>query len=224
MADEQSGGFLPPEPAGPEPELEGRPQPAAGVGEPGPQAPPGGQAPPPPAGQGYAPPPSGQYYGAPGQGWQAPPGGGWAPPPGQGWQAPPPPWGYPQPQVPDNNPAIAGFVVSLVSVTLLLFSAGLSSIVSVGCSIAAIVLGRKGVKKVDAGETPKHKSLAQASFWIGVAGLVVAVVATLAWIAIVIAIAVDEDSRQDFENEFDESRSISLILVPAVRLLAQIVT
>jgi hypothetical protein len=40
----------------------------------------------------------------------------------------------------------------------------------------------------------------------------------------VIAIAVDEDSRQDFENEFDESRSISLILVPAVRLLAQIVT
>ena len=223
MADE-SGGFLPPEPAGPEPELEGRPQPAAGAGEPGPQAPPGGQAPPPPAGQGYAPPASGQYYGAPGQGWQAPPGGGWGPPPGQGWQAPPPPWGYPQPQVPDNNPAIAGFVLSLVSVTLLLFSAGLSSIVSVGCSIAAIVLGRKGVKKVDAGETPKHKGLAQASFWIGVAGLVVAVVATLAWIAIVIAIAVDEDSRQDFENEFDDSRSISLILVPAVRLLAQIVT
>jgi hypothetical protein len=226
MADEQSGGFLPPEPAGPEPELESRPQPAAGAGEPGPQAPPGGQAPPPPAGQAYAPPASGQYYGAgaPGQGWQAPPGGGWGPPPGQGWQAPPPPWGYPQPQVPDNNPAIAGFVLSLVSVTLLLFSAGLSSIVSVGCSIAAIVLGRKGVKKVDAGETPKHKSLAQASFWIGVAGLVVAVVATLAWIAIVIAIAVDEDSRQDFENEFDDSRSISLILVPAVRLLAQIVT
>jgi hypothetical protein len=210
MADELSGGFLPPEPPGPEPELEP------------PQAPPGGQVPPPPAGQGYAPPASGQYGAAPGQGWQAPPGGGWGPPPGQGWQAPPL-WGYPQPQVPDNNPAIAGFVLSLVSVTLVLFSLGLSSIVSVGCSIAAIVLGRKGVKKVETGETPKHKGLAQASFWIGIAGLVVAVLATLAWIAFVIAIAVDDDFRRDFENDDDRSGSISVI-VPALRLLAQIVT
>ena len=115
-------------------------------------------------------------------------------------------------------------MLSLVSVGLLLFSAGLSSIVSVGCSIAAIVLGRKGIKKVEAGETPKSKGLAQASFWIGIAGLVLSVIATLAWIAIVVAIAVDEDTRRDFENEFDnefdQSRSISAILVPALRLMA----
>jgi hypothetical protein len=126
--------------------------------------------------------------------------------------------------VPDNTPAVAGFVLSLVSVGLLLFSAGLSSIISVGCSIAAIVLGRKGVKKVDAGETPKQKSLAQAAFWIGIAGLVLSVLASLAWIAIVIAIAVDEDTRRDFENEFDESRSIAALIAPALRLMAQFLT
>jgi hypothetical protein len=211
VADEHSGGFLPPEPAGPEPEIEGRPAPS-------PQAPPPGQA--------YAPPAAGQAYGAapPAQGYPPPPGAGWGPPPGHAWQQAPPPWGYPQPQVPDNTPAVAGFVLSLVSVGLLLFSAGLSSIISVGCSIAAIVLGRKGVKKVDAGETPKQKSLAQAAFWIGIAGLVLSVLASLAWIAIVIAIAVDEDTRRDFENEFDESRSIAALIAPALRLMAQVLT
>jgi hypothetical protein len=214
VPDEPSGGFLPPEPPGPEPEIESRPAP-------GPQA---------PAGQGYAPPaaPTQGAAPAPGQAWQAPPGGGWGPPPGHGWQPQPPPWGYPQPQAPDNTPAVAGFVLSLVSVGLLLFSAGLSSIVSVGCSIAAIVLGRKGIKKVEAGETPKSKGLAQASFWIGIAGLALSVIATLVWIAIIVAIAVDEDTRRDFENEFDndfdESRSISTVLVPAVRLMAYFLT
>ncbi|HEX2415282.1 MAG TPA: hypothetical protein VHJ37_08710 [Thermoleophilaceae bacterium] len=211
MADEHSGGFLPPEPAGPEPEIEGRPAS-------GPQAP--------PPGPGYVPPAAGQAYGAapPAPGYQPPPGAGWGPPPGQGWQQAPPPWGYPQPPVPDNTPAVAGFVLSLVSVGLLLFSAGLSSIISVGCSIAAIVLGRKGIKKVDAGETPKQKSLAQAAFWIGIAGLVLSVLASLAWIAIVIAIAVDEDTRRDFENEFDESRSIAALIAPALRVMAQFLT
>ena len=202
MDGEERGGFLPPEPAGPEPELAARP--AAS----------GPAASPPPA----------QSYAPPAQAHAPPPGGGWAPPPGPSWQPAPQPWGYAQPQPPDNNPAVAGFVLSLVSLGLLLFSAGLSSIVSVGCSIAAIVLGRKGVRKVDAGETPKQRSLAQAGFWIGIGGLVLAVLATLAWIAFVIVIATNDEARQDFENEFDESRSIAAAVAPALRLVAHLVT
>jgi hypothetical protein len=210
VADESSGSYLPPEPAGPEPEIEGRPEPATQ-----PQPAPGYAAPP----QQPAPPP-GQPYGAPQSQYQPPAGPGWGPPQGQGWQQPQPGWGYYQPPVPDNTPAIAGFVLSLVSIALLLFSAGLSSLISVGCSIAAIVLGRKGVKKVEAGETPKQKGLAQASFWIGISGLVLAALATLAWVAIFVAIAVDEDTRRDFENEFDDSNSITALALPAVRLMA----
>ncbi|MGH2824070.1 MAG: hypothetical protein ACRDLY_13810, partial [Thermoleophilaceae bacterium] len=86
---EGSSQFLPPRPAGPEPELGARPAPAP---------------PPPPA------------YGD---------------------------WQQPKPQ-PDNGPAVAGFVLSLVSGGLLVISIGLSSIVSVACAILGLVYSRRG--------------------------------------------------------------------------------
>ena len=174
---EQGQGFLPPEPPGPEPELGGRPAP------PPPPEPPPQQQPPPPQTYGYPPPP------------------GYGPPPGQ----PHPGWGYaPQPQVPDNGQAVAGFILSLVSVGLLVISAGLSSIVSIGCAIAGIVCSRNGKRKVDAGETPKHRSLAQAGFIIGWVGLALSVLATLAWIAVIAFSSGDQD--------FDWENTVSLIL------------
>src|SRR5918996_1238846 len=125
--DEPGREFLPPQPAWPEPELGSRPAPAA---------PP---APPPPAYGGWQPPQP--------PGWQAPPPGPQqAPPPGQqqaappGWQQPPPPgWGYPAQAQPDNGPAVAGFVLSVVSGGLLLISFGVSSIISLACAIFGLV-------------------------------------------------------------------------------------
>jgi hypothetical protein len=169
-------GFLPPEPAGPEPELGDRPQ-----GPPPPPPPPPqtyGYPPPPPPGYGYPPaPPPGQAY---------PPPPGYAYPPQQ-------PWAYPQQAVPDNGQAVAGFVFSLVALGLLVISAGLSTIVSVGCAIVGIVCSRNGKRKVDAGETPKHRGLAQAGFIIGWVGLALSILATIAWI-LVIVLAATEDS------------------------------
>lgn len=164
-------GFLPPEPAGPEPELGGPPAPA-----PGPQ-----QAPP---GYGYPPPPPGQPY--------------------------PPAWGYPQPPVPDNGPAVVGFVFSLVSAGLLVISGGFSSIVSIACAIVGIVYSRKGKQKVDAGETPKHRGLAQAGFIIGWVSLFLAVLATIAW-TLVIVLAITDDNFN-----WDDSQTIRVTAV-AVR-------
>jgi hypothetical protein len=193
-------GFLPPEPAGPEPELGGRPpqQPQAPPQQPQqPQPPP--QQPPPQAPQqqqqtyGYPPPP-------PGYGYPPPP-----PPPGYGYQAPPgygqpAPWGY-QPAVPDNGQAVAGFVFSLVSLGLLVISAGLSTIVSIGCAIAGIICGRNGKRKVDAGETPKHRGLAQAGYIIGWVSLALSILATIAWIIILI-VAINDPSS------FDDSQTV----------------
>jgi hypothetical protein len=168
-------GFLPPEPAGPEPELGARPPRAAPPPPQQPQQPPPGYGypqPPPP------PPPPGYGYPQP-------------PPPGYGY---PPPWGYaPQPPVPDNGQAIAGFVLSLVSVGLLVISAGLSSIVSIGCAIPGIVCSRNGKKKVDAGQTPKHRGLAQAGFVIGWVALFLSLLATIGWI-LVFALGADSSS------------------------------
>jgi hypothetical protein len=187
--DERSGGFLPPRPAGPEPELGGAPtrrQPATG------QPPPG--------------------YGSQGQPQ--------APPPPHGWQAPP--WGYaPAVREPDNGPAIAGFVLSLVSGGLLLFSAGLSTLISVGCAVAGLIYSRKGKRKVEAGETSKNSGLAQAGFIISIVSLVLSILATAFWVVILVLALVDED----VQRELDDSPSVRASLWvtgAAVRMAAQL--
>jgi hypothetical protein len=98
--------------------------------------------------------------------------------------------------VPDNGQAVAGFVFSLVSLGLLVISAGLSTIVSIGCAIAGIVCSRNGKKKVDAGLSPKHRGLAQAGFIVGWVSLGLSVLATIAWI-IVMVVAISEESSND---------------------------
>jgi hypothetical protein len=200
--DQGQSGFLPPEPAGPAPELGGRPA-----------QPPPAAAPPPVYGQGQQ--QEQQAYPPPAYG-QAPPAGAWYPPPQ--------PWAYPQQAVPDNSQAVAGFILSLVAGGLLLISAGLSSIISVGCAIAGLVLSRRGVKRVDAGETPKNRSLGQAGFWIGLVSLILSAIATAAWVAVFIAALSDEDFRDDLEREFDESESLSVVGALAVRAALQLLT
>ena len=191
---ERDSGFLPPEPAGPEPELNEPPA----KQEPPPPSPP----PPPPQQQqtyGYPPPPPGQPYyqpPPPGYGQQAQQG---YPPPGY-----PPPWGYAQPPVPDNGQAVGGFVFSLVALGLLVISAGLSTIVSLGCAIAGIILGRNGKRKVDRGETPKHRGLAQAGFIIGWVSLALSVLATIGWILFIVLAATNDDFNWE---DYDSTRA-----------------
>jgi hypothetical protein len=195
-------GFLPPEPAGPEPELGGRPP--QGPQPPAPQPP---VAQPPPPGYGYPPPPPGAPPAAqpppgygyppppPGQAYPPPPGYGYPPPPGYAY---PPPWGYPQqPPAPDNGQAVAGFVCSIVSIGLLFISAGLSTIFSIGGAIAGIICSRNGKRKVDAGETPKHRGLAQAGFIIGWISLALSLLATIAWILVFAFAGIEEGSGSD---------------------------
>jgi hypothetical protein len=232
-------GFLPPEPAGPEPELGGRPpqapppagpgaQPPAGPGAPPPGAPgvppPGyGYPPPPPGpapppgqaapGYGYPPPPPGQAYPPPpGYGYGYPPG--TAPPPGYAY---PPPWGYAQQRVPDNGPAVAGFVFSLVSGGLLIISGGFSSVISIACAIVGIIYSRKGKQKVDAGETPKQRGLAQAGFIIGWISLGLAVLATIAW-SLILAFAIT-DENWDWGTEPETVRVTAAMLGAGARFI-----
>jgi hypothetical protein len=147
--------FLPPQPAGPEPELGGRPaRPTLA--------------------------PSAPSYDA--------------------WQRPAP--------EPDNGPAVAGFVLSLVSGGLLIVSLGLSTIVSLTCAILGLVYSRRGKRKVESGETTKNAGLANAGWIISIVSLVVSILATLLYVLLVIALATDDQFREDFENEFDDSNTI----------------
>ena len=175
-------GFLPPEPAGPEPDLEARPAPAT----------------PHPVYHGYAPPAEHKAHAPPPTGAA----GGYQP----GWvaQSPggqPQQWGYgTPPAVPDNGSAVAGFSLALTSAGLLLLSAGASSIISVVCAGLGIHFSRKGRARVDRGETPKHRGLAQAGFVIGIVSLVLALLATIFWGLYV----TDEEFRENLDDELDD--------------------
>ena len=83
--------------------------------------------------------------------------------------------------------------------------AGISSIVSVVCAGLGIFYSLKGRRRVDRGETPKHRSLAQAGFVTGIVTLVLAVLATAFWALFGILYATDEGFRQDLEDDSDGS-------------------
>jgi hypothetical protein len=139
------------------------------------------------------------------------------PAPAYGWQQPA------QPQ-PDNGPAVAGFVLSIVSVSLLVLSAGLSSLISLGCSIVGIVYSRKGKRKVESGETTKNAGLAQAGFIVGIVSVCLSALASAIWLAVLIAAASDEEFRDDIEREFDNSESIRAGLQAAAAIGRLLVT
>jgi hypothetical protein len=187
--------FLPPLPPGPEPELGGRPAGAR------PQA--TGSSPSPPAVA-----PGWQQPGVPG--WQGPTHDRQAP---AGWPPPAAPWTYsPGAAVPDNGQAVAGFVLSLVAGGLLVLSFGVSSIVSIACAAFGIVYSRKGRTKVDAGETPKHRGLAQAGFITGIVVVVLSVLATAFWLLILILYLTNDQFHDDLQRELDNPNTVSAML------------
>jgi hypothetical protein len=198
--------FLPPEPAGPEPEL----RPGDGPRAPAEQAsqqqqPP--QQPPPPGWQQPPPPPP-----PPGYGYAPPPPPGWQPPPPPGWQPPPPGYGYyppPPPPQPDNGAAVAGFVTSIVAAALLLMSAGFAGPISLIAAPFGIHYSRKGKRAVDEGKTPKHRGLAQAGFITGIITLVLSVIVTIFWVVVLVVAIRDGDfdsDNLDNNGDFDSTR------------------
>jgi hypothetical protein len=169
---EGSSRFLPPQAAGPEPELGPRPAPPPAAPEPAPE-----------------------------------------PAPAPAWSQPP------QAAQPDNGPAVAGFVLSVVSAGLIVITFGLSSIVSLGCAIAGMVYSRKGKQKVERGETTKNAGLANAGWIISIVALVLSALATILYAFIAILLATDADFRDDFERELDNSETIRAVVRVAVALV-----
>ena len=114
---------------------------------------------------------------------------------------------------------MAGFVLSLVSMSLLVISFGLSSVISLGCSIFGIVYSRKGKQKVERGETSRHAGLANAGWIISIVGVVLSALATIVYVMIAVLLATDDEFRDDFEREFDNSETIRAVVRVAVALV-----
>jgi hypothetical protein len=123
-----------------------------------------------------------------------------------------------RPPEPHNNPAVAGFALSLTGGGLLFFFAGLSTLLSLGLAIAGIMYSRKGRERVDKGETTKQRDLAQAGFVIGIVSAVLSVLATLGWGALIIAAITDEEFQRELEQGSSGTIAIT-VLKGAISLL-----
>jgi hypothetical protein len=158
---------------------------------------------------------------------QPPPQPGWQQPPAGYWQ-PQQPWQQPGPQEPDNGPAVAGFVLSMIAAGLMVLSLLLLSFVCVVLAILGIVYSRRGKRKVEAGETRKHRGLAQAGYVTGLVTLVIAVPVTILEIVFLIAYASDEEFREDIQDDWDQEFNNSglalRLAAPILRELARLFT
>lgn len=75
-------------------------------------------------------------------------------------------------------------------------------------------MSRRGKRNVDEGRTTKHLSLARAGFIVGIIGLVLAILGTIAWILIVVF--ADWSSDSSYDHHFDNS-SIGPVIAIALR-------
>jgi len=150
--------------------------------------------------------------------WLPPqPPGGHEPPPGPPPEYPQqPPPGYwrpqtaPQPPQPPNNDAVAGFTCAIIGVSLLFFTGGLSTIISLALGIVAIPYSRKGKRNVEQGRTPKHKSLASAGYVIGIVTVVLSIIAIVIWILIFTTVEIDWQEFDDRDGDPFEDDEFSL--------------
>lgn len=87
-----------------------------------------------------------------------------------------------------------------MSLALLVVTVGFSSIISLGCAVAAIPLGRKGKRLVEGGHTRRHRGLAQAGFVMGIVGVVLSILATVFWTLVVLSDEFQEGLEEGFES------------------------
>ena len=109
-----------------------------------------------------------------------------------------------------------GFSLSLSSLALLIISAGLSTLLSIGLAIPGMLQSRQGTRRVQEGITQRNAGLASAGWIIGIIALVLSALATIFWIGIAILVATDDEARREFEREFDrqyDQSSLSVLLV-----------
>jgi hypothetical protein len=98
----------------------------------------------------------------------------------------------------DNPQAVTGFSFGAAALGLFVCSGGLSFLVSIPCSIVAIIVGRRGMQAVDSGAATKHRRYAKAGF---VMGVVTCALASFMAVSLILA-AIFPDEFDDNSNDF----------------------
>lgn len=81
-----------------------------------------------------------------------------------------------------NDAATASLVLAIAGFAVLIFGLGLAFVVNLPCSVAAWMLGARGVRKVDRGETRQMRGIARAGQVAGMVGVALGLLAGVVWI------------------------------------------
>jgi hypothetical protein len=109
-------------------------------------------------------------------------------------QAPPPgylPY-YPGQQIPSRKPngnATASLITSGGALALLIFTAGILAPMTAVASVVGTVLGHKAKVRTDEDPEVGQRDEAIAGFWMGIAGIVLAVIAIIVWVIVIVWLA-----------------------------------
>jgi hypothetical protein len=121
-----------------------------------------------------------------------------------------------------NGLAVAGLVLGIVALGLLLLSLGLSFLFTLPLAIGAWVCAAQAKARIRDGRTHAGRGQAQVALWLGIAGVVLSVVAMIVWIVLIASGFSLEDFRQDLERELERQRNrdeVEAALVAAATLL-----
>jgi hypothetical protein len=110
----------------------------------------------------------------------------------------------------ENPQAISGFAFGMSALGLFVLSGGISFLVSIPLSIAAMVVARRGMSAVDNGVATEHRRYAKAGF---VSGIVTCALATLMGASLILAAI--------FPDEFETGDEFTAL--PLVRALVGLV-
>jgi FHA domain len=112
----------------------------------------------------------------------------------------------PRPDADSNVPALAAVFLGPLSIFLLLFGSSAAFFVSLPCAIAAIVLGKIGVRNVDSGRAEGHRTLANLGRVSGIVGAVLSSIALVAFLVASIALDATEDGLDSLDGIVDGIR------------------
>jgi hypothetical protein len=116
---------------------------------------------------------------------------------------------YPGPAIPVKKPngnATASLIVSGGSLATLIFTVGFFAPLTLIASIVGTVLGHNGKSATDRDPEVGQRDEAIAGFWMGIAGIVLAVLAIAFWVVFVLVlIAADSGTSLESDSFFNDT-------------------
>jgi hypothetical protein len=107
---------------------------------------------------------------------------------------------------PRNTTAAWALGLGIAGLALLLVSFGTLFLITLPCSIAALMLGRKAQAMAERGEIAAGQGQVTAALWLGRIGVIAGVTALVVFIALVASGFDFEQFRDDLQRELDKQR------------------